>query len=85
MGFRGKVDIAHMLSFSNAMTTCPDCGREMEKGYLGVASLQFSRPSWFKEKSTLGVGGDPLIDPRMSLAYFEGMRCVHCRTLHLSY
>ena len=57
----------------------------MEKRYLGVASLQFSRPSWFKEKSTLGSGGEPLVGSRMNLAYFESMRCAYCRTLHLSY
>jgi len=57
----------------------------MEKGYLGVASLQLSRPSWFKKKSTLGVGGEPLVDSKVNLAYFEGMRCVYCRSLHLRY
>jgi hypothetical protein len=57
----------------------------MEKGYLGVASTQLSRPSWFKKMSTLGFGGESLAGPRFTYAYFEGTRCVYCKSLHLRY
>jgi hypothetical protein len=64
---------------------CPECGTEMEPGFLGVSSYYLNRPSWFKKKARLGTGGEPLAGSKTNLVYFAGFRCQKCRGLILKY
>jgi hypothetical protein len=64
---------------------CPNCGVEMEKGFFGCESSEWTRPSWFKKKTLLALGGEPLGKFNLTMSYFQGSRCRECRTLVLNY
>ena len=64
---------------------CPNCGKEMEKGFFGCESSEMTRPSWFKKKTILALGGEPLGKFHLDMSYFQGSRCRECRTLVLNY
>jgi len=64
---------------------CPNCGKEMEMGFFGCESSELTRPSWFKKKTLLALGGEPLGKFNLAMSYFEGSRCRGCRTLVLNY
>jgi len=64
---------------------CPVCGKEMEKGYLGMEEV-FSRIAWFKEKTTFGTGGTNLnIKDKLGIAYVDAYRCRGCRVIEAKY
>ncbi len=59
----------------------------MEPGYLGVETSEFTPPSWFREKTLAGTGGEKIVS-RWSLsgmAYLEGYRCRSCRVVTVRY
>ena len=62
------------------MSNCPDCGKPMEKGFLGSESI-FSEVRWFEEKNTFGTGGEGLGSRGRLMTYLEGYRCKECKTL----
>jgi Domain of unknown function (DUF6487) len=67
------------------MPLCPNCGMEMEPGFLGTERI-FSDVSWFKEKTMFGTGGESLdIKDKMGMIYIEGFRCPSCKRLLLKY
>ena len=70
---------------SISMPACPNCGKEMERGFLGTERI-FSDVSWFKEKTMFGTGGESLdIKDKMGMIYIVGYRCPSCKTLQLKY
>ncbi len=57
----------------------------METGFLGSESL-IGGAKWYKKKSRLGTGGEPLVKPGgLGMVYVEGERCQGCRLLLLRY
>ncbi len=57
----------------------------MEHGFLGSESL-ISGAKWYKKKSKLGTGGEPLVKPGgLGMVYVEGERRQVCRLLLLRY
>lgn len=67
------------------MAECPNCGQSMEDGYLGSESF-IGGAKWFKKKSKLGAGGEPVAKPgRLGMVYIEGERCSACKLLLLHY
>ncbi len=57
----------------------------METGFLGSESL-IGGAKWYKKKSKLGMGGEPLVRPGgLGMVYVEGERCQGCRLLLLRY
>jgi hypothetical protein len=70
---------------SMGMPVCPNCGMEMEPGFLGTERI-FSDVSWFKERTMFGTGGESLsIKDKMGMIYIDGYRCTSCKTLLLKY
>jgi hypothetical protein len=64
---------------------CPVCGKEMERGYLGMEKV-FSDISWFNEKTTFGTGGIDLhIKDKLGIAYIDAYRCRDCRVIEAKY
>jgi len=58
---------------------CPNCGNQMEAGFLGMEKLFFDI-AWFKERTTLGFGGESLeMKDKMGLVCTEAHRCRGCR------
>ena len=64
---------------------CPECGLDMESGFLGCESNEFTKPSWFVKKSMLGTGGEKLAGFHPSIHYFDGFRCKDCRIVTVRY
>jgi hypothetical protein len=57
----------------------------MEEGFFGCESSELTRPSWFKKKTILALGGEPLGKFHLAMSYFQGSRCRECKTLVLNY
>ena len=64
---------------------CPECGVNMESGYLGCESNEFTKPSWYRKKSVLGIGGEKLAGFHLNLHYFDGFHCRGCRVVVIRY
>lgn len=64
---------------------CPICGKEMEKGFVGMEKI-FSDVQWFKEKTRFGTGGTSLhIKDWLGMAYIEACRCESCKVFIAKY
>jgi hypothetical protein len=74
--------------FERAMATanpCPACGKPMEHGFL-VAEKFIEGARWITQKTRLGAGGEPLVEPdALGNQYIPGYRCAACRLLLLVY
>jgi hypothetical protein len=65
--------------------TCPNCGSDTEGGTLG-AMTYVGGVKWFKERSTLALGGETLESkPLGGMVWLDGKRCPSCRLLLLNY
>ncbi|MFQ5951542.1 MAG: PF20097 family protein [Candidatus Geothermarchaeales archaeon] len=65
--------------------SCPRCKGPMDDGYLGSESL-IGGSKWFKRKSRLATGGDPIASPDgLGMVYLEGSRCQSCRLIVITY
>jgi Domain of unknown function (DUF4352)/Domain of unknown function (DUF6487) len=64
---------------------CPNCGRQMEAGYLGMEKI-FSDIAWFQERTVLGLGGESLgLKDKMGMVYADANRCKYCGFVMIKY
>ena len=67
------------------MNKCPNCGKNMEQGYVGSESL-ISGMKWFMKKKALGLGGELILKPDATgMVYVDAFRCKKCKTVVFSY
>ena len=68
-----------------AVATCPRCGASTEVGVFGAESY-LGGAKWYKERSTLALGGEKIMAPSMNaMVWIDGARCRACRLLLLDY
>jgi len=67
-----------LLHIEGKPLSCPNCGKQMEVGFLGMERL-FSDIAWFKSKTILGLGGESLgLKDKMGMVYADAYRCRNC-------
>lgn len=66
-----------------SIVNCPNCGKEMEHGFLRAESF-IGGVKWMTEVSSKSLGLESLAKPNaMGFCFLEGDRCKECRKIVL--
>jgi len=62
---------------------CPNCGTEMEDGFVAISPSELVIIKWCKERKLTTIGGERMFG--VTGGWIDGHRCVNCRIVAMDY